>query len=135
MLRIAGPLLACALALANAPAHAQAGATPATRDKGESAQSSAASELNEQLSQPPTADDVCRALEQSAAENALPVEFFARYKLGRAGKKSPCSARPHCHQKCLPTGHIFALGCLSRLAEMSKNAAKYRIDSVACLCT
>ena len=28
--------------------------------------------------QPPTADDVCRALEQSAAENALPVEFFAR---------------------------------------------------------
>jgi soluble lytic murein transglycosylase-like protein len=27
---------------------------------------------------PPTADDVCRALEQSAAENALPVEFFAR---------------------------------------------------------
>jgi soluble lytic murein transglycosylase-like protein len=26
----------------------------------------------------PAADDVCRALEQSAAENALPVEFFAR---------------------------------------------------------
>ena len=26
----------------------------------------------------PTADDICRALEQSAAENALPVEFFAR---------------------------------------------------------
>ena len=26
----------------------------------------------------PTADDVCRALEQSAAENALPVEFIAR---------------------------------------------------------
>ena len=26
----------------------------------------------------PTADDVCRALEQSAAEYALPVEFFAR---------------------------------------------------------
>ena len=26
----------------------------------------------------PTVDDVCRALEQSAAENALPVEFFAR---------------------------------------------------------
>ena len=25
-----------------------------------------------------TADDICRALEQSAAENALPVEFFAR---------------------------------------------------------
>src|SRR5262249_34573635 len=23
--------------------------------------------------------------------------------------KIPRSARPHCHQKCLPTGHIFAL--------------------------
>ena len=29
-------------------------------------------------SQPPTPDDICRAIEQSAAENALPVEFFAR---------------------------------------------------------
>jgi transglycosylase-like protein with SLT domain len=27
---------------------------------------------------PPSADDVCRALEQDAAENQLPVEFFAR---------------------------------------------------------
>jgi hypothetical protein len=27
---------------------------------------------------PPTPDDVCRALEQDAAENELPVEFFAR---------------------------------------------------------
>src|SRR6516164_6117748 len=27
---------------------------------------------------PPTVDDICRALEQSAAENGLPVEFFAR---------------------------------------------------------
>jgi transglycosylase-like protein with SLT domain len=27
---------------------------------------------------PPTADDICRAIEQDAAENALPVEFFAR---------------------------------------------------------
>ena len=30
------------------------------------------------LAHPPTADDICRALEQAAAENALPVEFFAR---------------------------------------------------------
>jgi hypothetical protein len=29
-------------------------------------------------SHPPSADDVCRALEQDAAENELPVEFFAR---------------------------------------------------------
>ena len=27
---------------------------------------------------PPTADDICRAIEQDAAENELPVEFFAR---------------------------------------------------------
>src|SRR5262249_55989488 len=26
----------------------------------------------------PTVDDICRALEQSAAESGLPVEFFAR---------------------------------------------------------
>jgi hypothetical protein len=30
------------------------------------------------LAHPPTADDICRTLEQAAAENALPVEFFAR---------------------------------------------------------
>jgi soluble lytic murein transglycosylase-like protein len=63
------------LALANTPANAQAGATPATPDNRET---STASELHEPLAQAPTADDVCRALEQSAAENALPVEFFAR---------------------------------------------------------
>ena len=28
--------------------------------------------------QPPGADDICRAIEQDAAENELPVEFFAR---------------------------------------------------------
>ena len=65
-------------ALANAPANAQAGATPATPDNRESAHPSTASELHEPSAQPPTADDICRALEQSAAENALPVEFFAR---------------------------------------------------------
>ena len=78
MARIAGPLLACALALANSPANAQAGATPATPENRESAQPSAASGQNDATAQPPTANEVCRALEQSAAENALPVEFFAR---------------------------------------------------------
>ena len=78
MPRIAGPLLACALALANSPANAQAGATPATPENSESAQSSATSGLNKTTAQPPTANEICRALEQSAAENALPVEFFAR---------------------------------------------------------
>ena len=78
MLPIAGTLLACMLALANAPANAQAGATPTTPDNGESADPSTPSELHEASAQPTTADDVYRALEQSAAENALPVEFFAR---------------------------------------------------------
>ena len=78
MSRMAGPLLACALALANSPANAQAGAAPATSENRESAQPFAASGQNGATAQPPTADEVCRALEQSAAENALPVEFFAR---------------------------------------------------------
>jgi hypothetical protein len=76
MPRIAGPLLACTLALANAPANAQAGATPATPDNGESAHAATASELHGAPPEPPTAEDICHALEQSAAENALPVEFF-----------------------------------------------------------
>jgi soluble lytic murein transglycosylase-like protein len=34
--------------------------------------------LARQPGTPPTADDICRAIEQSAGENGLPVEFFAR---------------------------------------------------------
>jgi hypothetical protein len=64
--------------LANAPANAQAGATPAPLDNTESGQPYTASQLHSASEQPPTADDVCHALEQAAAENALPVEFFAR---------------------------------------------------------
>jgi hypothetical protein len=30
------------------------------------------------VSHPPTADDICRAVEKGAAENEIPVEFFAR---------------------------------------------------------
>ena len=76
MLHIAGPLLAFALALANAPANAQAGATSATPDDRENAPP--ASEVREPSAQSATVDDICRALEQSAAENGLPVELFAR---------------------------------------------------------
>ena len=65
MPRIAGPLLACALVLANAPAHAQAGATPATP---EDRDASTAGEPRGSA-QVPTVDDVCRALEQSAGES------------------------------------------------------------------
>ena len=60
---IAGPLIACALALANAPANAQAGATPPTDP-------STASDLHGPSAHPPAVDDICHALEQSAAENA-----------------------------------------------------------------
>jgi len=77
MLRIAGPLLACALALANAPANAQAVATPAKPDNRERAAPSTA-EPRSGPAKVPAADDICRVLEQAAAENALPVEFFAR---------------------------------------------------------
>ena len=75
MLGITAPLLACALALASASANAQAGATPAPP---EDRDASTAGEPRSGSAQVPTADDICRALEQSAAENALPVEFFAR---------------------------------------------------------
>jgi soluble lytic murein transglycosylase-like protein len=78
MRRIAGLLLACALTLANEPGKAQAGATPPSPEVKESAQFSTAREPNGATAQPPTVDDICRALEQSAAENALPLEFFAR---------------------------------------------------------
>ena len=72
MLRIDGSLLG--LALANAPANAQAGATPAAPDK----DASTASEPRGGSTEGPTANDLCHALEHSAAENGLPVEFFAR---------------------------------------------------------
>ena len=68
IIRSAGALLtAGVLALGNVHASAQAGATPPT----------ALSDIA-QPAPPATADDVCRTLEQVAAENALPVEFFAR---------------------------------------------------------
>ncbi len=44
----------------------------------QSAAQSAAAPPSAQAGKPPTADDICRAIEQDAAENALPVEFFAR---------------------------------------------------------
>jgi Transglycosylase SLT domain len=75
MPRVVAPLLACALALANTAANAQAGASPAVQRK-EAAQPSAAS--GPAAATPPTQEDVCRALERSASENGLPVEFFAR---------------------------------------------------------
>src|SRR5437773_5245138 len=63
-------MLACALLLSSGPANAQAGATPpaAALQTGSEAHSGKA----------PATDDVCRTVEDAAAENGLPVEFFAR---------------------------------------------------------
>jgi hypothetical protein len=68
-----GLLLALAIVAFGAPANAQAGATPAADAK--PGQPGAPQTFTEQQ---PTTDDVCRTLEEAAAENELPVEFFAR---------------------------------------------------------
>ena len=78
MTRLAAMLFAWALALGCAQANAQAGATPPTPEHSEGPQSAEPDASQTSSSHPPTADDICRALEQAAAENALPVEFFAR---------------------------------------------------------
>ena len=73
MLRIAGPLLGlcarCCKYVRQCAGRRYARDTSNPRLPLNSVSSSA---------QSPTVDDICRALEQSAAENALPVEFFAR---------------------------------------------------------
>ena len=78
MTRTAGPLFACALALISAQASAQAGATTPALGHPEVDQKAVPSEPQRPAANPPTADDVCRTLEEAAAENGLPVEFFAR---------------------------------------------------------
>ena len=60
----AGPALAEQPSAPDAGAPAAPNATPAANPA--------------PASHPPTPDDICRALEQDAAENELPVEFFAR---------------------------------------------------------
>ena len=81
MARFATFMFACVFALISARANAQAGATPPAPEKlghpatigtSESAQNPPSTQ------NPPTPDDICRAVEQDAAENGLPVEFFAR---------------------------------------------------------
>ena len=103
MTRLAGPLLICGLACWSAAAFAQASATsPSSEPSGPEASSAeptfAASAAEptfaprprETAAQPspaarsaqagklPTSDEICRTIEQSAAENGLPVEFFAK---------------------------------------------------------
>ena len=78
MTRTAGPLFACALALISAQASAQTGAIAPAAVHPEADQKAAPSEPQRPVANPPTAVDVCRTLEEAAAENGLPVEFFAR---------------------------------------------------------
>jgi hypothetical protein len=69
-------------------AQSAAGAAPAQADTGDKAraepaesktgQAPAQEPPKEAAAQPPSADDICHAVEQSAGENDLPVEFFAR---------------------------------------------------------
>jgi len=73
--RFAAALFACALAasvLARGAgvAHAGEAANPPAGTEKSAAQSA--------VPRPPTGDDICRAVEEDAAENGLPVEFFAR---------------------------------------------------------
>jgi hypothetical protein len=64
---------------ASTPPAAPNAATPPTPNAGAPAAPNATPPANPaSTSHPPTADDICRALEQDAAENELPVEFFAR---------------------------------------------------------
>jgi hypothetical protein len=72
MLRFAGPLFLFGLLIPMAPAYAQLSA-PAPSAPVQQAQPPAGANHA-----PPTAEDICHAIEADAAENELPVEFFAR---------------------------------------------------------
>src|SRR6202047_3033123 len=65
-------LFVCSVALWIGLAHAHPQSPPPAAQKESAPPSQAAAP------HPPTPDDICRALEQDAAENELPVEFFAR---------------------------------------------------------
>src|SRR5580700_4769700 len=72
MVRLAGRVLVCVLMALTGPANAQSPTNPPT-DQPPTAQGQPAAPNT-----PPTADDICRAVEEDAAANGLPVEFLAR---------------------------------------------------------
>src|SRR5262249_3080305 len=94
MTRLAGPLRICGLACWSLGAHAQAGATAPSLDATssqawsaeptfaagprETAAQPAPAAPSAQAGKPPTSEEICHTIEQSAAENGLPVEFFAK---------------------------------------------------------
>ena len=76
MMRFAGLSIVFILAVSAAQTGAQPQANaPATQNRSVPIENSSERPA---AAQPPTVDDICRALEQDAAENELPVEFFAR---------------------------------------------------------
>jgi len=76
MMRFTGLSIVFILAVSAAPTGAQPQANaPATQNQSAPTQNSLERASG---AQPPTADDICRAVEEDAAENGLPVEFFAR---------------------------------------------------------
>jgi hypothetical protein len=68
-------LLLCAATILAAQANAQA---PVSPPRAPAEQPSATPATPTPAPQPQTADDICRAVEEDAAANDLPVEFFAR---------------------------------------------------------
>ena len=75
-------LLVCAVAVLPLQAAAEDQAKPQAAAPQEAASQAAvpqpAASQPVPPNKPPTSDDICRAIEQDAAENQLPVEFFAR---------------------------------------------------------
>jgi Transglycosylase SLT domain len=70
----------CACANAQSPASPppQQAPSPAAPVQPAPAQQNPPARVGIPVQKPPTADDICRAIEQDAAENNLPVEFFVR---------------------------------------------------------
>jgi Transglycosylase SLT domain len=76
MMRFAGLSIVFILAASATQTGAQPQANaPATQNRSVPTENSSERPAT---AQPPTVDDICRALEEDAAENELPVEFFAR---------------------------------------------------------
>jgi hypothetical protein len=75
MMRCAGRLVVFVLAAWSAQANARSPASPPAE---QSEPASADEPAQVSVPQPPTADDICGAVEEDAAANGLPVEFFAR---------------------------------------------------------
>jgi hypothetical protein len=84
MTRIRSRVLAGSLAFLFGAASAATAAPPtwtarsSPPNAASSAQPGKSAPAQSAANQPPSGDDICRAIEQDAAENGLPVEFFAR---------------------------------------------------------